>query len=205
MNHKQIRAKTIVENIWPTPIIVFSCGNASYELQKITNNIIAFSQNGDFTPNRRFSFQEIHQHFPNHFDATSGNLPINLLYTIAQEYKKLLREIPFKNIIIPCWSGELALALSLIIPIDTIIIYGVFEWSNTIIHPTLTPIFIEKNNHLYDFLYNNFKKINLNPSLSYQDNIKNITSTLPNTDLLIISDEDANQKDNDKKKTKRTH
>ena len=95
--------------------VCFSCGNASRELRKAGVDVLDISPTGDLQALRWFTIGEVHRHFPTHFDATSGHLPMDCMKDVAWWYKSELRNIP-DAINLPTGSGETVLCLAMAFP-----------------------------------------------------------------------------------------
>lgn len=96
--------------------VCFSCGNASRELKKAGVKTLDISPKGDLAALRWFTIGEIRQAFPNHFDATSGHLPTDCMYDVADLfYTNLFKRMP-DEILLPTGSGETLVCLKLAFP-----------------------------------------------------------------------------------------
>jgi hypothetical protein len=95
--------------------VCFSCGNASRELRKAGVDVLDISPTGDLQALRWFTIGEVHRHFPTHFDATSGHLPMDCMKDVAWWYKSELRNIP-DAINLPTGSGETLVCLKMAFP-----------------------------------------------------------------------------------------
>lgn len=123
--HKKIRANVIKDYIGVnTPVICFSCGNASRELKLAGLNVLDISPTGDLLALRWFTINEIKQKFNGYFDATSGHLDITLMGLIGKAYKEILGDLP-NPCYVPTGSGETLVCLKLAYPqIDFIAVYN---------------------------------------------------------------------------------
>ena len=95
--------------------VCFSCGNASKALKDVGVDTLDISKNGDLYALRWFTQREIKTVFPNHFDATSGHLPMECMRLIAECYKDYIGELP-DEINLPTGSGETLVALKMAFP-----------------------------------------------------------------------------------------
>ena len=95
--------------------VCFSCGNASRELRKAGIDVLDVSPTGDLQALRWFTIGEVHRHFPTHFDATSGHLPMDCMKDVAWWYKSELGSIP-DAINLPTGSGETLVCLKMAFP-----------------------------------------------------------------------------------------
>ena len=66
-------------------------------------------------PNRWLTTAEVHRMFPNHFDATSGHLNMELMNRIAAAYRAHLGELSSPQYV-PSGSGECLVCLKLAYP-----------------------------------------------------------------------------------------
>jgi len=133
-DRKWIRAKEIarwMEEAGYDQAICFSCGNASKELKNAGIKTLEIAPGRDLQAQRWFKQSEIRRFWPHCFDATSGNLPAELmerigwrLATLAKfELKErgfidrdrdvLIREDTYR---ITCGSGETLVALAMAKP-----------------------------------------------------------------------------------------
>ncbi len=119
LENKKIRARVIkkyIEDLGYKGVVCFSCGNATRELKNIGLNVIDISPSGDFEALHWFTPKQVKQYFPEHFDATSGHLSIELMQLIGAEFKKELGEnLPQTNYI-ATGSGETIVCLKLAYP-----------------------------------------------------------------------------------------
>ena len=95
--------------------VCFSCGNAARSLEETGIDTLHIGEQGVLKPTRWFTQAEIHRAFPNHFDATSGNLPIELMYEIGKAYKTHLGKLP-DEVYVPTGSGETIVCLKMVYP-----------------------------------------------------------------------------------------
>ena len=95
--------------------VCFSCGNASRALKQCGIDVLDVSPTGDLQALRWFTIGEVHRHFPTHFDATSGPLPMDCMKEVAWWYKGKLKSIPDK-INLPTGSGETLVCLKMAFP-----------------------------------------------------------------------------------------
>lgn len=116
-------------------VVVFSCGNCSNALKQLApqyniepGQVVAVAPGGDLEPGRWLKPAEIRRMFPNHFDATSGHLPLYLVAQLAELYRQGLEDwmddtpagfARFNKdepIDVAAGSGETVLALRLAFP-----------------------------------------------------------------------------------------
>lgn len=95
--------------------VCFSCGNASRELRRAGIDVLDISPTGDLQALRWFTIGEVHRHFPTHFDATSGHLPMDCMKEVAWWYRAKLKDIP-EEIDLPTGSGETLVCLKIAFP-----------------------------------------------------------------------------------------
>lgn len=128
--NKVLRTGPIVQHVlnggYPGAFI-FTCGNAGKPLEKalkaVGKRYWEFGVNGNMTPNRWHTPDEIHALAPDMFDATSGHLAVPLLYRIAREFYDYFGQ-PVNgghlkddvNYIVPSGSGETILCLRMVYP-----------------------------------------------------------------------------------------
>lgn len=147
---KTIRAKIICDYVMNSVpgiykgIVCFSSGNASAAIQdyiNVTYNrkipsynhypipFLSIGEGGQLSPNNWWTEADIKIHFPRHFDATSGHLPMHLMDYISNAIKRYVVELPDKcgvadtdkrgidcNFLIPSGSGETLLLLKRAFP-----------------------------------------------------------------------------------------
>lgn len=70
--------------------VCFTCGNAGKRLRDAGIETLTIGPGQDLTPNRWFTREEIAGMFPQHFNATSGQLPMTLYYRIARRLVTVL-------------------------------------------------------------------------------------------------------------------
>ena len=145
--NKDVRSKIIKKYLGDDKCFCFSCGNAVDYLRKHKVNVIGVSDRDLIKANKEINVYESKEIF-GCFNATSGNLPVSLMYEISKEIKKKLPKEMFQNnkkIIVPMGSGETLFCLSFLFPIERLIgVYG----DNPHIKYDMTP--------LMDFIDNNF-------------------------------------------------
>lgn len=125
-------------------IVIFSCGNASEALKKRLQycDIVDIAPNGRLAPtNHWWSPEEIRRSFPNHFDATSGHLPIPMMVRMAKVLRDTMsvfglsnfKWLPFKpepneTYRVPTGSGETILILRWAFPESIFVpVYNISE------------------------------------------------------------------------------
>lgn len=111
--------------------VCFSCGNTSKSLKKLGLKVLDISPNGDLSSNRWFTIQEIHDIFPQYFDATCGHLSMELMNKLSESYADYfyyLEEKAGEEVIVPTGSGETLCCLALAFPdVKFIARYGIDE------------------------------------------------------------------------------
>jgi hypothetical protein len=115
--HKAIRAvvlKNYMRGKWEKAVC-FSCGNAAKELEKAGVEVLHIGPHGTLEPRKWFSQAEIHTIFPDYFDATPGNLPIELMQSLGAAYANYLGDLP-EWVYVPTGSGETLLSLAMEYP-----------------------------------------------------------------------------------------
>lgn len=104
--------------------VCFSCGNASRILKEHGVPCVAVAPDGDLLAGRWWTMAEIRRTFPTAFDATSGQLPADVMLQVAHEFRKEFAPLfadGDKAYVIPTGSGETVLCLKLAFPDRTFI------------------------------------------------------------------------------------
>lgn len=104
--------------------VCFSCGNASRILKEHGVPCVAVAPDGDLLAGRWWTMAEIRNTFPTAFDATSGQLPADVMLQIAQEFRKEFAAdfvADDRSYVIPTGSGETVICLKLAFPTKTFI------------------------------------------------------------------------------------
>jgi len=128
---KAVRAKAIREYMARAGYaraVCFSCGNAYTALLAEGVDVLGIAPNGDFQPCHWFKPSEIRRIFPDYFDATSGHLPMELIYSIASALQAEISLHSGQRYEVLSGSGETALCLKLAFPAAQIV--PVFDNSN---------------------------------------------------------------------------
>ena len=116
--HKRIRAHFIKQYMaqeGKTRAVCFSCGNAAAELETAGVDVLHIGAHGVLEPHKWFTQAEIKHIFPDYFDATSGHLPMELMYELGQAYAAHLGKLP-ETVYVPSGSGETVVCLKLAYP-----------------------------------------------------------------------------------------
>ena len=111
---KQIRAKVIaayVREAGYRGVVAFSCGNAAAALRDEGLVVVEVGPMGGLRPGKWWRPAEVHQCWPDLFDATSGHLPIPLMLDIAWAFRKHLGDLPGGGYEVPTGSGETIVCL----------------------------------------------------------------------------------------------
>lgn len=128
--HKKIRAEKIKQYMQQAgykKAVCFSCGNAARELLRAGVPTIHIGEKGILTPKVWFKQAEIHDTFPECFDATSGHLPMELMLRIGRAYREYLGDLD-ECVYVPTGSGETLVCLKLAYPdTDFVAIYNIDE------------------------------------------------------------------------------
>lgn len=127
--HKKIRAAVIKEYMGNTyrRAVCFSCGNAARELEKAGVNVLHIGAQGVLEPRKWFTQAEIHNTFPDYFDATSGHLPMELMLKLGEAYAAHLGALP-ETVYVPSGSGETVVCLALAYPkTNFVAVYNIDE------------------------------------------------------------------------------
>lgn len=117
--HKAIRAQAIkkyMEQAGYTRAVCFSCGNAARELEAAGVDVLHIGEHGELAPRKWFSQAEIARDFAGYFDATSGNLPAELMGDIARRYREHLQDTLDDTVYVPTGSGETLVCLKMAYP-----------------------------------------------------------------------------------------
>ena len=95
--------------------VCFTCGNATAFLRSAGVEVVSVGEKEELKPNKWFSHAEIHRYWPDAFNATSGDLPVSLMFEIS---KRLRRELGEKYVLgeVETGSGETILCLMLAYP-----------------------------------------------------------------------------------------
>lgn len=115
-NFKEIRSKVIKKYMQEAGIdkaVCFSCGNASKALINAGVNTLDISPTGELVANKWYTPAEVAHTFPNHFDATSGHLPLHLMIDIANAFKNELGKLAEDKYLVPTGSGETITCLNI--------------------------------------------------------------------------------------------
>ena len=118
---KRIRARVISrymrDNGFPF-CVCFSCGNASKALKSEGVPTVAIAPHGDMVARRWWPMAEIRRTWPTAFDATSGQLPVDVLLLLAAEYRVAFEWLfnGDDEFVIPTGSGETVLCLKIAFP-----------------------------------------------------------------------------------------
>jgi len=110
---KKIRSEVIkdyMQEIGISKAVVFTCGNAAKYLKKIGVEVLAIGEYEDLKPNKWFTHEEIGKKFKGYFNATSGDIPLFLIYKIGQKIRKIKKN-KFKGGEIEVGSGETLLVM----------------------------------------------------------------------------------------------
>lgn len=96
--------------------VCFSCGNAARELETAGVEVLHIGEHGVLAPRKWFTQAEITRNFTGYFDATSGNLPIELMEDIAKRYRDFLKDTLEDIVYVPTGSGETLVCLKMAYP-----------------------------------------------------------------------------------------
>lgn len=117
-DNKRIRAQAIRQYMAQhgyRKAVCFSCGNASRELRRAGIDTLDVSPTGDMQALRWFTIGEVRDQFPDHFDATSGHLPMDCMQMVANMYRDELGD-SIGRICLPTGSGETLVCLKMAYP-----------------------------------------------------------------------------------------
>lgn len=115
---KTIRSEVIKEHMEALGIkkaVVFTCGNSAKFLRAAGVEVLAIGKDEELRPQKWFTQREIAKQFPDHFNATSGDIPLFLIEEIGRRLKEELGE-GFEGGEVKVGSGETLLALTIAYP-----------------------------------------------------------------------------------------
>ena len=93
--------------------VCFSCGNAADALRRAGVDVLEVGPRGRLLAGGWWTVGEIRRAWPEHFDATSGHLPVSLMSAIGAEFRSVLGEFGDEELVVPCGSGETLVCLAL--------------------------------------------------------------------------------------------
>lgn len=129
--HKRLRAgciKKYMEYAGFEKCVCFSCGNAAEALEAAGVDVLHIGRRGILEPKKWFSLADISRVFPQCFDATSGNLSIELMVALGAAYKSFLGDTIGDTVYVPSGSGETLVCLKLAYPDKKFVaVYGLDE------------------------------------------------------------------------------
>lgn len=111
---KLIRAAVIERHVRAARfpgVIVFSCGHAANALREIGLDVLEIGPNGRLRAESWFTPADIHNIWPNLFDATSGHLPVPLMVQLAAAFRGYVGPLLGSAYEIPTGSGETIVCL----------------------------------------------------------------------------------------------
>src|SRR3990172_3722393 len=85
--------------------VCFSCGNAG--------GAPPGGGGGGLGGGGWWTVGEIRRAWPEHFDATSGHLPVSLMSAIGAEFRSVLCDLGDEELVVSCGSGETLVCLAL--------------------------------------------------------------------------------------------
>ncbi len=115
---KQIRSRVISRYMTIAGIpkaVCFTCGNAARFLEREGVDVLAIGEKEMLSPTEWWNREDIARHFPDYFDATSGNLPIFLMEIIGISLRHCLGD-SWRGGRVKIGSGETLLCLLLAYP-----------------------------------------------------------------------------------------
>jgi|WetSurSiteA1Bulk_404760.scaffolds.fasta_scaffold25453_2 hypothetical protein len=110
---KKIRARIIADHVRAARyrgVVVFGCGNGAAALRDEGLYVVDVSPRGAISPNKWWTPTEIHECWPDLFDATSGHLPLWMMLDIGRAFRAHLGDLA-GPLNIPTGSGETILCL----------------------------------------------------------------------------------------------
>ena len=116
--HKHLRAQVIkayMAECGYSKAVCFSCGNAARALEVVGVDTLHIGPHGVLAPQKWFTQAEIKHNFPQHFDATSGHLPVELMARLGATYRDYIGPLT-GSIYVPSGSGETLVALKMANP-----------------------------------------------------------------------------------------
>ena len=124
--NKKLRARSIARHVREgrySGVVVFTCGNAATALRRellAGLDVIEIGPRGVLSTGKWWTPAEIHNTFPNLFDATSGHLPLPVLVEVAKDFAAHFEQDenfdPLGQYYVPTGSGETILALHMAFP-----------------------------------------------------------------------------------------
>lgn len=96
--------------------VCFTCGNAADALRLTGVDVLEIGEKGELKPGKWWKPEDIQRHWPNHFDATSGHLSVNLMEKIGARFRQHLGSNIPKEITIKAGSGETVVSMALAYP-----------------------------------------------------------------------------------------
>ena len=118
MLEKRIRAQVIKEHMKALRIkkaVCFTCGNAGRALQEAGIPTTTVGPNEEIKATHWYSQAEIARTFPDHFNATSGDIPLYLIAEIGRRMREALGPT-FRGGPVRIGSGETVVALAMAYP-----------------------------------------------------------------------------------------
>ena len=117
---KRLRAELIAQAC-DGRVVCFTCGNAAEALRKAGLQVVEISPHGKLAANSWCTTGEVRRMFPQHYDATSGHLPIDMMLRLGYRMTKWLNESGVwledgVEYVVPSGSGETVVSLKLANP-----------------------------------------------------------------------------------------
>jgi hypothetical protein len=130
---KKLRAQVIANFMRNSKLenaICFSCGNAAIALREElgASCVLEIGDKGQLQTTKWWTPAEIKAVWPNHFDATSGHLPLFLMVSIAKAFREHLGELKEPQYTVASGSGETIICLQMAYPACTFV--AVYDNSN---------------------------------------------------------------------------
>ena len=117
---KRLRAECIARAC-DGRVVCFTCGNAAAALRAAGLEVVEVSPHGKLAANCWCTTADVRRMFPQHFDATSGHLPVDLMLRIGHRLTRWLDESGLHleegvEYVVPSGSGETVVCLKLANP-----------------------------------------------------------------------------------------
>ena len=117
---KRLRAECIAQEC-AGRVVCFTCGNAAAALRAVGLEVVEISPHGQLAANGWCTTADVRRMFPQHFDATSGHLPVDLMLRIGHRLTRWLEDRGVRleagvDYVVPSGSGETVVCLKLANP-----------------------------------------------------------------------------------------
>ena len=113
---KRLRAEAIaayVRNAGLPGVVCFTCGHAAEELRRTGLEVVEVGPTGALRPGCWWAAEKIARTWPHLLDATSGHLPVPIMASVAEAFRKHLGDLDPKELYrVPTGSGESIVCLA---------------------------------------------------------------------------------------------